>query len=290
MLVKFKNFNQYSDQYSSDVNTFINKVGIATNEDIDFPYFNYIKNQYDLKETYDNFPIIIADDYMYESSSLNESKFTYNLNKTPSFDKVLEDFNGSKFIPSYTNDIKNVKKLKFPITAINDEGEISYSTVGKLRASEGIYERFTEKIVPKTKFTILSFKGKPISAIETINRFPLDVDLSRFEFIKEVKDISKQLHDKYNLDFYNVELIESVKGGLYINNVNRKLNLNPHQAITVYEAAYGDYYSARVPKWVKEQMINESVSKYYKQKHFDSMLIKSNHTLNYKKYINYDKN
>jgi hypothetical protein len=283
--VKYKNFNQYSEQYSRDANTFINKVAIATNENINFPYFNYIKNQYELKENLNKIPVIVADDYSFKSNALYESEFTYNLNKAPNFNMVIEDFSGAKFIPSYTRDIKTIKKLKFPIIAYNKLGEgVEYKTLGKLKASEGLYEKFREKVIPKTKFNILSFKGKPISIVESINKFPLDVDMNRFVHMKEATKISEELYEKYNLDFYNVELLESVKGGLYLNNVNRKLDLNPHQALTVYEAAYSDFYDSKLPNWVKNKMITESISKYYKTKLYDSMLIKSRHTLDYSKY------
>jgi len=285
--VKFKNFNQYSRQYSNDVTSFTNRVAIATNEEIDFPYFDYIKNKFDLKENYKNIPIIVSDDFSNESVALYESEeFTYNLNELPSMKQVFEDFKTSSFTTNQTYNIKEVKSLKFPITAYSKRGETEFKTIGKLRSSEDIYNRFREKIVPKTKFTVLSFKGDPISIVETINNFPLDVDLRRFTFLSEVSKISKALHEKYDLDFYNIELLESIKGGLYINGVNRKLDLNPHQAIKVYEAAYSDYYSTRVPNWVKEQMINESVSSYYKQKYLDSQLVKSKHTFKYDKYIN----
>lgn len=285
--MKFKNFNQYSRQYSNDVTSFTNRVAIATNEEIDFPYFDYIKNKFDLKENYKNIPIIVSDDFSNESVALYESEeFTYNLNELPSMKQVFEDFKTSSFTTNQTYNIKEVKSLKFPITAYSKRGETEFKTIGKLRSSEDIYNRFREKIVPKTKFTVLSFKGDPISIVETINNFPLDVDLRRFTFLSEVSKISKALHEKYDLDFYNIELLESIKGGLYINGVNRKLDLNPHQAIKVYEAAYSDYYSTRVPNWVKEQMINESVSSYYKQKYLDSQLVKSKHTFKYDKYIN----
>jgi hypothetical protein len=284
--VNFKNFDQYSRQYSNDINSFVNRVAIATNESIEFPYFDYIKNKFDLQENYKNIPIIVSDDFTNESDALYESdEFTYNFNDLPSMDRIFEDFKDSKFITNQTYNIGDIKKLQFPITAYHGGDKTEFKTIGKLRSSEGIYERFREKIVPKTKFTVLSFKGNPISAVESINKFPLDVDLKRFTLLNEIKNISKALYEKYDLDFYNIELLESIKGGLYINDVNRKLDINPHQAITVYEAAYTDYYSARVPNWVKDQMIKESVGKYYKQKYLDSMLIKSRHTLNYEKYI-----
>jgi hypothetical protein len=238
-----------------------------------------------LQENYKNIPIIVSDDFTNESIALNESdEFTYNLNELPSLTRVLDDFKNESFTTNQEFDIKNIKKLKFPITAYHKNGSTDFKTIGMLKKSEGIYERFREKIIPKTKFKVLSFKGEPISVVETINNFPLDVDMKRFMLLNEVKRISKSLHEKYDLDFYNIELLESSNGKLYINNVNRKLDLNPHQAFVVYEAAYNDYYTSSIPNWVKDKMLNESVIKYYKQKYLDSQLIKSNHTFNYAKY------
>lgn len=284
--MKIKGFDQYTKQYSGDITTFINKVTIATSENIEFPYFNYVKSSFDLKESYGNSPIIISSDFAFESSAIYESNnFTYNLNEVPLLDSVFNDFKGESFIPAEVNDIKNIKNLKFPIKAYNKNGEHDFKTIGKLRASEGNYNKFRENATPRTRFTVLSFKDNPISIIETVNNFPLDVDINRFSYINEIKNISKLLFEKYNLDFYNIEILESEKGSLYLNGVNKKLALNPHQSFKVYEAAYLDYYETRIPNWVKKSMLEESVKPYYKNKAYDSMLIKSNHTLNYSKYL-----
>jgi len=283
--VKYKNFEQYTRQYSKDIESFINRVAIATNENIKFPYFDYIKNKFDLQENFKNIPIIVSSDFTNKSLPIYESsEFTYNLNEMPDIDQVFEDFKNETFTTNSVSDIKDIKKLKFPITAYHASGSTDFKTKGKLKASEGIYNKFREKIIPKTKFKVLSFKGEPISVVETINNFPLDVDMKRFTLLREVKKISKTIYEKYNLDFYNIELLESSKGKLYINSVNRKLDLNPHEAFVVYEAAYNDYYSSRMPNWVKDKMITESVASYYNQKYLDSQLVKSKHTFDYEKY------
>lgn len=283
--MKFKNFDQYIEQYSTDINSFINKVAIATSESINFPYFDYIKSSFDINEKFSNIPIIISSDFTFESDTINESsRFKYNLNEAPKIDKVYADFINESFVPKSVTDIKQIKQLKFPITAYNKHKQVDYLTKGKLKSAEEIYERFREKIVPKTKFNVLSFKGKPISIVEKINKFPLDVDLNKFKYINEVSKISSALNEKYNLDFYNIEILESAKGGLYLSDVNKQLTLNPHQAFKVYESSYEDYYQARIPNWVKNKMIEECVGNYYKQKSYDSMLFNSKHTMDYSKY------
>lgn len=282
--MNFKNFDQYVSQYSNDFSSFSNKVSLATSESLDFPYFNYLNSSYDLNESDLGTPIIISEGFAFTSENLNES-FTYNLNASPMFETVVSDLSNMDFIPKECRNIRDIKKLKFPVTAYHKNGHDDFKTVGKLRSSEGIYNRFREKIVPKTKFKVLSFKGDPISIVETINKFPLDVNIKRFKYLNKVNEISKVLYEKYKLDFYNIELLESMKGGLYLNGVNRKLDINPHQAYKVYEAAYEDFYSAKLPNWVKKKMISESVSKYYQTKLYDSMLIKTEHTLDYSKLV-----
>jgi hypothetical protein len=279
--VRIKTFNEYSDQYSNDISTFVNKIAIATNEGLDFPFFNYVSNKFELNETLGWMPIIMSEGFTFDTTTVNESYFTYNMSKTPDIEEVYEHFSNAVFVPKLTREFSRLKKMKFPVTAYSKNGSQDFKTLNKLRASEGIYEKFRENPVPKTKFKVLSFKGEPVSIVETINKMPLDVDLKRFSYLKEVKEISKSLYEKYDLDFYNVELIESTKGGLFINGVNKNLNMNPHQSLKVYETVYEDYYETRIPNWVKDRMLNEGVSKYYTNKAYDSMLIRSNHTMDY---------
>lgn len=282
--MSFKTFNEYINQFSSEFSNYSNRVGLATSESLNFPYFNYLKSHFDVNEMDSNYPIIIGEGFAFESSVINES-FTYNLNTCPDFDQVSVDFKEKSFIPSEARSFNEVKKLKFPVTAYHKDGKEDFKTIGKLRGSDNIYNRFVEKIVPKTKFKVLSFKGNPISIIETVNKFPLDVDIKRFKYLNEVSKISNDLHSKYKIDFYNIEILESTKGGLYLNGVNKKMDLNPHQSFKVYEAAYEDFYNTRLPNWVKKKMIDESVSNYYKQKSYDSMLIRTDNTMDYSKLV-----
>lgn len=276
----FKTFDQYINQYSKDFSNYSNKVGIATSESSDFPYFNYLKSHFELNESSNDIPIIVSEGFAFESESINES-LTYNINSCPNIEDIRLDFANENFITKEQRSFDSIKKLKFPVTAYHKNGSTDFKTIGKLRASNEIYHSFREKVIPKTKFKVLSFKGDPISIVETINKFPLDVNIKRFKYLKEVSEISKKLYDKYKLDFYNVEVLESIKGGLYLNGVNKKLDLNPHQSFKVYEAAYEDFYSSRLPNWVKKKMIKESVSKYYQTKLYDSMLIKTDNTMDY---------
>lgn len=284
--MKFIKFDDYIRESSNDIKTFIKKVAIATNEGFDFPYFNVVKSDIDIMENFD-MPIIMTEGFKGKSYKIFESDvFTYNRNNVPKFNKIIKDLSESAYSPKTTNDITKVKKLKFPIKATSNGEVFEFKTIGKLKSSERIYDEFTESPVAKTRYTILTFKGKPISITETINKFKLDVDMKRFKFINEANDISKLIDDSYNnLDFYNIEVVESMSSQMLLTGVNRNIDLNPLQAAQVYEAAYKDYYQSRLPNWVKKEMFNESTLPYYQTMALDIKLIKSNNSINYYNYL-----
>jgi hypothetical protein len=259
-------------------------VGIATNENLTCPYFNKITERSALVESAKESPIIISQDFGNQFNTLNESfNLAYNSNMLSGDADIFENLAGQEFTPKTINDITKIKSIKFPIVASNGESISEFKTIGKLRASESIYNKFREQIVPRTKFKILSFKDKALSIVESINKYPLDVEMSGFKYINEITSIIKKVHEAYNLDFYNVEVFESNKGKIYINSIDQNINPNPHQSVSVYEAAFEDFYEASLPSWVKNTMIKEHAVPYYGKKKYDSMLIKSNYTMDYSK-------
>ncbi len=281
-----KNFDQYSTRYSSDSSTFLNKVAIATSESFGHSYFNIIKNQFDLYETSADFPIIITDLFNESSQIINESlNYKYNSTETPHWKIFEESMFGTPYLPNSVSDIKKIKDLNFPIIAQLGDVSDEYKSASKLKSSEKIYKNFKERPVPRTRFKILAFKDQPISIVEWINKFPIDSDLKGFTYIKEVEDICKRTFDRFKLDVYNIEIIESIKGKIFIESIDKKIKLNPHQARILYESVYEDYYKTRLPKWVKDKIIEENTAQYYKQKYLDSKLIKTKHSLNYSKYL-----
>lgn len=192
---------------------------------------------------------------------------------------------GTPYLPNSVSDIRKIKELNFPIIAQSGENQDEYKSISKLKSSERIYKNFRERPVARTRFKILAFKDQPISVVEWINKFPIDADLGNFVYIAEVADICKRTFDKFKLDVYNIEIIESIKGKIFIESIDKRLDLNPHQARILYESVYEDYYKTRLPKWVKDKIIEENTSSYYRQKYFDSKLIKTKHSLNYSKYL-----
>jgi len=231
-------------------------------------------------------PIIISEDFNFKSSSINESsRSTYNSASSPDINSVFSNFKDQNWIPRAVDNIQNVKSLKFPIMAVSGSNSDLYKTLGKLRNAEHRYKKFIEHPQPKTRFKVVAFRNEPICIEEKINRMPFDVDLNGFKQLSDISNITESIYDSYGLDVYNLELIESLDGKIYLNGINKLLDLNPHQAYTVYNTVYQDYYNSKLPAWVKNRILDEDLSSYYKKKYFDSKLIKSNNSMDYSKYI-----
>jgi hypothetical protein len=281
-----KNFDQYSSQFSADPLNFLNRVAIATDESFNHSYFHTIKNKFDLLDSPIDVPVIITDSFNESTQIINESlSRKYNSSVLPNREELFDLFKSSSYVPNETNDIKKIKSLKFPITAAGRDYRDDYKSITQLKNSERLYSRFTEKPAARTRFKILGFKNEPISIVEWINKFPLDVELNGFQYMNEAQDLCKRIYEKFKSDVYNIEVIESIDGKIYIESIDRKLDLNPHQAKLLYESIYEDFYRTRLPNWVKNK-INEEYSKsYYKRKVYDTELIKSKHCINYSKYL-----
>lgn len=282
----FKTFSEYSRTKSNDVKSYLNRVVIASNEKINYPYFDGVTNIFEFNRLDNDRPVIMCSDFTFDYSSINESEvFTYGTHVIPSRDQIYNDLLENEYIPQRVSDIRSIKNIKFPIIAKNDSSVNKYKTVGKLKKSENLYKTFIEDIIPKTRFKAIMLKDSPICLQETVNRYDIDCDLKKFKHLSIIKKIAESLYSKYNLDFYSVKLIESNKGKIYLDKIKGIPQLNPYQASKVYEAAYNDFYQARFPNWVKQKITSESVAPYFKKKQYDNMLIKSNNAIDYSKYL-----
>lgn len=281
-----KNFDQYSSQFSSDPVNFLNRVAIATDDSFNHSYFHTIKNKFDLLDSPIDVPVVVTDSFNESTQVINESlSHKYNSFALPSREELFESFKSSGYLPNEVNDIRKIKSLRFPITATGKNYKDDYRSIKQLKNSERLYSNFTEKPTARTRFKILGFKNEPIGIVEWINRFPLDVEMNGFQYMNEAIDICSRVYDNFKSDVYNVEIIESVDGKIYLESIDRSLDLNPHQAKLLYESVYEDFYRTRLPNWIKNR-INEEYSKpYYKRKLYDTKLIKSRHSMNYSGYI-----
>lgn len=281
--MNFKNFSQYIDDKNKDINSYLKKVAIITNHKT-IPIFKQVDMSDNINELSSQIALIFSDDYTHRNSFINENKLAFN-NTNHDLSNIKERIGNFKHLPSMTDDIKKVKSLKFPIIASNKKENVRYKTIGKLKSSDNIYNSFKEDLVPKTKFKVLAFKSEPISIVESINRLPLDVDINRFKMIDQVKEITSKIHEVYSLDIYNIEILESDRGTLYIKSIDRDIKLNPRESVILYEKAYSEYNNRPIPNWARIAIVKEHLGPYYKSKYYDSMLVKSKHTLDYSKYL-----
>lgn len=281
--MNFKNFDQYLDDKHKNINSYLEKVAIATSHKT-IPIFKRVSMTDDINELSSQMALIFSDDYTHRDSNINENKLAFN-SVNHDLSNIKEKIGKFKHLPSITDDIKKVKSLRFPIIASNKKENVRYKTIGKLKSSNDIYNSFKEDLVPKTKFKVLAFKNEPISIIESINRLPLDVDISRFKMLDQVKEITSKIYEVYSLDIYNIEILESNRGTLYIKSIDRDIKLNPRESVILYEKAYLEYNNRPIPNWARREIVKEHLNPYYKSKHYDSMLVKSKHTLDYSKYL-----
>lgn len=285
--MKIKNFGEYVNMKSKDPSVFSKKVAIATLERLDHSLFSIVDTSDKILEVGLDSPIIVDSSFTLDLESINEdSSHLYNRIPVPKVEDIVDKLSSSPYIPKSKSSIKDIrKKFRFPVIASNSKESKEYKTIGKLRASNTIYTKFIENPTPKTKFTLLSFKGEPISIIEKINRFPIDVDLNRFEYLNEAKEICSSIYESFNLELCNISIVESTKGDVLVRSIDTKIDLNPLQEKVVYEHVYEDYYQAKLPNWFKNTVFKDHISEYCKQKELDLKLIKSNNSINYSKLL-----
>lgn len=283
--MKIKSFNDFEKRYSNDYNTFSKKVAIASIKREDHPFFSVIKDRSDLYEKYQGYPVIIDEGFSTGPQLVFEnSAGVYNSNSAPDLIEISRKMSDNPYLPKVSTSIRDIRKgFRFPVIAKSEKRSDSYKTIGKLRSSEINYDTFMENPDPRTRFKILVFKGEPVSIVEWINKFPIDVDMNSFEYLKESIEISKLIWEHLDLDLCNVEIIESIKGDIIIKSVSTDLNLNPIQEKVVYEKVYEDHYGAKLPNWFKIKIFNDHVLPYYKRRENDVKLIKSRHSMDYSK-------
>ena len=283
--MKLKKFNEYAAFYSKDPKNFEKKVCFACSEGTVPDVFTHVNDSADSKFTNTDVPVILWNNFNFQKSPLNESStFLFNSKGLPQFDEVSSKLKGADFLPKSTNERSQVKGLKFPIFGVDGENKTEFKTYGKFKKGEQRFPTFTEKIVPQTKFNVIAFKGEPIHIQEKINKLGFDVDPTRFKYTNSVKNIIESLNAEYPLDFYHAELLES-NGKLYLNSLDTSINLSPSQSIKMYEKAYEEYFASHLPGWFKKQIFESHVKPYYAKRYYDAALIKPNHSIDFKKYV-----
>lgn len=269
--MKLKKFNEYSNLFSKDPRNFERQVVIVGDPTLDL-FENSISAATSEK------PVVVWG----EPNVINEGSIS--IKEIPTISKVYDKLSGNKFFPNETSERGLVKKLKFPIVGVSESGEEEFKTYGKFKKSEKYFNKFREKLVPATRFDIISFKKEPIHIQERINGLGFDVDLNRFKYLNETEDLLNNLGSNFDLDFYHISLIES-SGKVYLENIGRSLKLSPSQALKLYETAYSDHYEVSLPGWFKKSAFDTHVKPYYQKRYYDSLLIKPKNSIDFKKYV-----
>jgi hypothetical protein len=285
--VELKNFKSYARHYSKDPKTFEKKVAFASGQQDVLEIFDSITNPLDANLIPTEVPLIVWEDFSFESTDLNEgfNSFVFNHSQLPTYSKIEEALGNTQFFPKKITDRQLVKKMKFPIIANVGDTSEEFKTYGKFKKSNIRFESFTEKPVPTSRFEVLAFGKTPLHIEKKINQLPFDVDTSRFKHLDKVEELCQKLDSEFSPQFYKISLVE--KGNsLFFESISRSGKLSPVQSVKMYEAAYADHYRAALPAWYRKSLMENHVIPYYKKRHFDALLIKPTGVIDYSKYLN----
>lgn len=284
--MKLKDFNSYSKYYSKDPKTFEKRVAFASPTGSDLNIFDSVTNVFEVDHIPKEVPLIIWDDFSFKSNTVNEgfNSFVFNHAALPSMSNITTDFLGKSFIPNQVTDRSLVKKMKFPITAKNGDEFEDFKTFSKFKKSTVNFESFQEKPTASARFQILVFNDKPLHIQKKINNLSFDVDMARFDYSDQTNEICKEVNAKYKPQFYILNLLER-NNNLFLESITRSCKLTPVQSVKMYEAAYSDYYSAKLPSWYRNKLTADHIVPYYQKKYYDALLIKPTGVIDYSKYI-----
>lgn len=282
--MKLKKFKEYANFYSKDPANFEKRVVFASTEAGVPGVFHHVMEDSELKFITNDTPVILWNNFNYQKPGVNESTaFIFNESSIPGVEDVYSKFEGEDFIPRSTDDRAKVKSLKFPIVGVGKDHE-EFRSYGKFRKSEKNFHKFREKITPTTRFDVISFKSRPLHIQERVNSLGFDVSPTMFRHGENIERILEKVSKSYPLDFYRA-IIAEANGKLYLEKLDTASKLSPSQSIKMYEAAYEDYYHAKLPNWFKNQLFETYIKPYYKTRYRDAALLKPKHAIDFKKYL-----
>jgi hypothetical protein len=284
--MKLKNFKNYSIYYSKDPKNFEKRVALASPIAKDLEMFKVVNTPDEVFQVSKDIPVITWNDFKFSDNKIDESfcSTVYNQKSLPTRSELNSEFKDTQFIPNSVTDRSTIKKMKFPIIAKSDDSDEEFKTYGKFKKSEKSFNSFHEKLIPTSRFEILVSGDSPIHVQKKINQTPFDIDIDQWKHLGEASEICKKINSKWLPEYYTLSLTES-NGKLYLESIGRSSTLTPAQGVKLYESAYEDYYSAKLPSWIKKKMFTDHVKPYYKQKYYDSLLLKPSGVIDYSKYI-----
>lgn len=282
--MKLISFDNYLSFISNDNSSFEKRI-IFYGDSLDlFENISNLLSPFDLDL---GKPIILWNFNYNEMSDkiFKNNNFIYNRTKCPSYEEIYNSFKDELFIPKFTNQRSEVKKLKFPIIAINNDYSEEFKTYNKFKKSEKIFLKFIEKIIPTNTFNILCFRNNPIHIEEQIGNFKFDIINSYFPFIYEIENIINKIYNLYKLDLYKIQILEK-NNKLYLNNIKIGEKLSNLEQIKIYETICFDYYKIRFPKTFKKMLNEKYLVSYFKNKAYEAKLFKPKYGSKYKEYLN----
>ena len=162
--MNIRSFSEYEKYTNGEESDIVNKVHILIKDE------NNYKSPFYKIESIDealNIPVLICNDF--KISRLNESDGctiynSFNFRKGYNY---FKKYVGESFIPKIVTNRNNVKRLKFPIVATGKHGSNTYNSLYKFKKSENSYNKFQEKIIPKTRYKVLMFNNDYLTIYES---------------------------------------------------------------------------------------------------------------------------
>lgn len=270
--MKFKKFNEYLRIYSKSPELFEKMVIFASSEKVENSLFEEINDSSFFEKNTIEKPVVLWNNFKIPGIKINENKLFYNREEFPTFDKILNIFENSKWMTTRIKDRSKVKSLNFPIIAHKGNTSEEFKTFGKFKKSNIFFDSFQEKVIPSCSFELIVSKNKPIHIQEKINGIGFDIPISSFKYFSEASLISKKIYENFRLDFYKIDLLEK-NNQVYLGNVSNSSKLEASQLIKLYEVAYENHYETLLPKWFKDQINEKLLTPSLKRKYYDFLLL-----------------
>lgn len=267
--MNLKKFEEYELKFSKDPEKFKGRIGISC-EGLDLFSNEFGSN-----------PVIRwGKSDIFEENTASVGRKTYNRVPLPKLNQVYEDLCENSFIPKIVKDRSLVKKMNFPITAIDEDKSEDFNTYGKYKKSRTFWKSFMEKPKPNLKLNVLAFGNRLLHLEEAVGGFKFDVH-NQFN-AEPIKEILEKVHNQYRPDFYELEL-HKVGDSYKIVGINSTNELNPLKQVKMYEYAYKDAYSFDLPNWFKTTVRKNYLKPYYESKILEASVVKPKYSIDYKK-------
>ena len=254
--MNIRSFSEYEKYTNGEESDIVNKVHILIKDE------NNYKSPFYKIESIDealNIPVLICNDF--KISRLNESDGctiynSFNFRKGYNY---FKKYVGESFIPKIVTNRNNVKRLKFPIVATGKHGSNTYNSLYKFKKSENSYNKFQEKIIPKTRYKVLMFNNDLVSVHENINSQNFERVPSK-KLNRAIKNISNKVSESHKFDAYYLTIYESDSGKFYLNSIDKCNNLDEKQSYQLYIKVYEHHYGYNIPTWFKNKVRSINVN------------------------------